>query len=94
MCVSVWEFYQCRPGHPRYPAVSSSKVDYKQANGQSPAQDGKKHHPAESRHMKIVGARDQNPHHHATHLQERRGEERAFCRHVIATVINNNSNLW
>lgn len=90
VCVSVWEFYQRRPGHLWYPAVNSSKVDYKQANGQSPAQDGKKHHPAESRHMKIVGARDQNPHHHATHLRERRDES------VLQTCNSwlKNNNLW
>lgn len=71
-CISVCMCYQCSPGDLWYPIVSSSEVNYKQTNGQKPAWDGNKHHPAERRQMIILCAPHQDPHHHATHLEERR----------------------
>lgn len=69
---SVCMCYQCSPGDLWYSVVSSSEVNYEQTNGQNPARDGNKHHPAESRQMIILCAPHQDPHHHATHLEERR----------------------
>lgn len=60
VCVCVC--YQCSPRDLWYSAVGSSEINNKQANGQHPAQDGNKHHPAESRHMKILCTPNQNPH--------------------------------
>lgn len=63
-------FYHCVPWDTRHPLVSPDEVNNKQKNGQNPEQDGYKHDPAESRNMKILRPRDQNPHHGATQLEK------------------------
>lgn len=76
--------YQCSPWDLRYPVVGSGQVNHKQTKGQNPTQDGDKHHPAESRQVKIICSPHQDPHQQATDLEGSHHRQSVLSRcHVI-----------